>query len=210
MAKWIAQTKDPRGFERDSLLHLHESMRVQRNAHQSVIFEKLQYYVTLISALLGFTITLVAFGLPHIAGLENVRALTVILFGVCIIAVPAACCFIVGCALNSIKKEYQKLAEYLTVEQKIESALGLDRPITTQFDLNQDAQIFPDDNCLLFTRWVESRKARTATEFVDTLLSSRKGLYIPLARTLHILQGLNFIVFFAVLVILITTVVSMS
>jgi hypothetical protein len=205
MAKWISQMNDPGGIDRSSLLQLYESMRSQRNTHRAVIFKDLQFYVALVSALLGFAVTLTAFGLSHILESPAANPLAVSLFGLCILAIPAAGWFIVGHALTSIAKEYQKLAEYLTVEQKLESLLGLDKPLTTQFGSGDDQQIFPDDSCLLYDRWVSSRTHRTSAEFVDRLLESRKGLHVPLADTLRILQALNVLVFVAVAVIVIAS-----
>lgn len=209
MANWISATSatnDPRAIDRSSLLQLYESMRTQRNLHRAVIFKDLQFYVTLVSALLGFAVTFTAFGLPHILESSTANPLIISLFGLCILAVPAAGWFILGHAVRSIEKEYQKLAEYLTVEQKLESALGLDRPMVTQFEIEKDRQIFPHDTCLLYHRWVNSRTHRTAAEFVDELLESRKGLHVPLAGTLRIFQALNVLVFVAVAVIVIASV----
>ncbi len=208
MPNWISTTNDPKGIDRSSLLQLYESMRIQRNTHRAVIFENLQFCVTLVSALLGFAVTLTAFGLPHILRLPVANPLTISLFGLCILAIPAAGWFIVGYSVRSVKKEYQKLAEYLTVEQKLESALGLDRPMAIQFEIEKDRQIFPDDTCLLYHRWVNSRAHRTAAEFVDELLESRKGLYVPLAGTLRILQVLNALVFIAIAVVVIASVLK--
>ncbi|MFH1892907.1 MAG: hypothetical protein ABIK83_09545 [Candidatus Zixiibacteriota bacterium] len=209
MVKWIAEINNHEGFDRNSLIELYESTRKQRNTHRSVIFDHLQFYVTVVSALLGFAVTLTAFGLPHIADSSLAGPMTISLFGICILSVPVAGWLIVGHALKSTEKEYQKLAEYLTVEQKLESVLGLDRPITIQFDLTEDGQIFPDDTSLLYDRWVKSRMQRNSTGFVDTQLESREGLHVPLAGTLRILRGLNAIVFLAIAVIHITTVVPM-
>lgn len=182
---WLSSSPD--GLSRDELLHLFSLTREQRHQNRTAIFEALQFYSTLVAGLLAAEVALCTFAIPYI--LANVKALgeRVALFSL-LLLLPIAIVFLVYFALASVRKEYEKLIEHLTVEQKLETALGLMRPIKINSEVEGSCP-YPLDNALLYQRWIDGRMGfEKSSDFVAaTVGRTEGGLYAPLRRSLLVI-----------------------
>lgn len=184
MAKWIQNV--PNGLSREELLSIHSSMRDQRNKHRSALFTQLQFYLTIISALLTVGVTLSIFAIPYI--INNIQIIPARLGMFALLLVfPLGVLMMLRYSLQNLRREYQKLMEYLTVEQKMEAALGLLQTMRVADPL-PDRMPYPDDTTVLFPRWVDGTfEYQTSSEFVKNMVERTAVFYTPLKNTLWLL-----------------------
>jgi hypothetical protein len=198
MAEWIQTT--PNGLSREELLSIHHSMRDQRNEHRSALFSQLQFYSTIISALLSFGVALSTFAIPHFY--EHVaNPSPVIRLGVFapLLVLPLGALGMISFALQSLKKEYEKLLEYLTVEQKMEAALGLLGCMQVA-DPFPDRMPYPDDTFVSFPRWVGgSFEFKTSRGFVRKMAERKTVFYSPLKNTLKLLRLIDMVLILGII-----------
>ena len=175
------------GFSRSDLLQFLGVNREQRNQHRVAIFQFLQFYFTLIATLLAAELTLCTFAIPYI--LNNVKqpAQRAALFFL-LALLPITVLLLIRLALTNTRKEYEKLIEYLTVEQKIEAALGLQQPLQL-VKPPSGPLLYPDDEVFLYRRWIDGRmQFKTSQSFVSATISRRTGgAFSPLRRALIVL-----------------------
>ena len=190
MAKWIEYVWD--GFSRDELFAIHESARNQRNEHRHSIYTQLNFYFTIVSALLATEITLCLFAIPFIlAKVNNILSQIVLLCFLLIL--PIGSLVILSNSMKNLKKEYEKLMEYLTVEQKVEAALGLMQPIQVSIQFPEKLP-YTEETSILFPRWVEgSHEHNKTTDFVAEMTGKKTVLYAHLKNSLSALCILNII-----------------
>ena len=198
MAKWIEYASD--GFSRDELFAIHESTRNQRNEYRNSIYTQLKFYFTIVSALLVTEITLCLFTIPFI--LDNVTnifsKITIFLF---LFILPIGNLVILGNSMKNLKKEYEKLMEYLTVEQKIEAALGLMQPIKVSSRFPEKLP-YPEETSILYPRWIEgSYDFDTTTKFVKNMTERNNVLYMHLKNSLSALYWID--IFLIIILLLI-------
>ena len=198
MAKWIEYV--PNGFSRDELFAIHESTRNQRNEHRDSIYTQLKFYFTIVSALLATEITLCLFAIPLILNdIKNIYSqITILSF---LLILPIGNLVILRNSLKNLKKEYEKLMEYLTVEQKIEAALGLMQPIQVSIQFPEKLP-YPEETSILYPRWLEgSYNFDTTTKFVEKMTKQKTVLYIHLKNSLSALCLINIILIIILLLI---------
>ncbi len=188
MAKWIEKVSN--GFSRDELFAIQESMRSQRNEHRHSIYTQLQFYFTIVSALLATEITLCLFAIPFI--LNNVDGIfsQTTIFSLLFI-LPIGNFVLLSNSMKNLKKEYEKLMEYLTVEQKIEAALGLTQPIQVSCPFPEELP-FPEETSILYPRWL-NHDFDTTTEFVKNMTERKTVFYTHLKNSLLALYWINII-----------------
>ena len=198
MAKWIENVKD--GFSRDELFAIHESTRNQRNEYRHSIYTQLTFYTTIVSALLATEITLCLFSIPFI--LNNVSDIfsRIAIFSFLFI-LPVGNLIILTNSKKNLKKEYEKLMEYLTVEQKIEGALGLMQPIKVSIDIPENLP-YSEEISILYPRWLKgSYDYNTTTKFVDDMTKRNTVFHTHLKNSLSTLFWINVILILILLII---------
>lgn len=198
MAKWIEY--DSKGFTRDELFAIHESTRNQRNEHRHSIYTQLNFYFTIVSALLVTEITLCIFAIPFIySDISNIYIQLVVLL--LLLILPIISIVILINSMNNLKKEYAKLMQYLTVEQKIEAALGLMCPIQVSIKYPEKLP-YAKETSILFPDWIKGSYENDSTKsFVDTTLENNNVLYAHLKKSLIALQILNTLVIVVIIFI---------
>lgn len=150
------------------------------------MFAFLQFYITLVAALFAAQLALAAFAIPYI--LNNVKVgaeRAALFFLLCLL--PVSILFVIGFALTSVKKEYEKLIEHLTSEQKVETALGLMLPLEV-LDPPSASVPYQGDGAFLYQRWIDGRNGlESSSQFVTTTVErSVGGAFAPLRRTLWV------------------------
>jgi hypothetical protein len=188
MANWIQHNTG--GLSRDELLTIRDSMRDQRNKHRTALLSQIQFYFALTSALLTAEVTLSVFAIPSIR--DHVHP-GVGRAGMCVflLVLPVGILMILRYSLQSLRKEYEKLMENLTVEQKIQAALGLLEPMQVAHP-HPDRMPFEEDRSVLYPRWENgSFEYKTATEFVSAMVERSDVFYAPLRKTLYVLLGID-------------------
>jgi hypothetical protein len=164
--------------------------REQKNHHQAEVFEFLRFYLTLITGLLAAELTLCTFAIPRIAtSLPNpqLRSATIILL---LTPLPITILGLVHLARTNVNKAYQKNLEHLTVEQKIEAALGLAGPLrVAQLPATEEVP-FPEDASILFARWIAgSRAVSSSAKFVAKVQKGRDVIRTPVNRALFLIAA---------------------
>lgn len=192
MASWFKHDKD--GLTRDQLLSLRDSMRDQRNTHRTSVASFLRFFVSLSSAILAVETAFAAFGVKMLAE-DNIsataRLVMTSLFLILPVGLTIAFLLLHRQAQQVIRKEYEKLLEYLTVEQKIEALLGFHGPLPIELPEPIDPP-FPEDASILFPRWLEGRaKHASSNDFVDEVAARPVVFYAPLRNALRVIFWLN-------------------
>jgi hypothetical protein len=194
---WLNKSSD--GLSRDQLLQLLSITREQRNEHRAAMFQFLQFYLTVVAALLAAELTLCTFAIPFI--LNNVRFASqrAALF-LLLAMLPMAILFLVRLALLNVRKEYEKLIEYLTVEQKLQAVLGLMQPLSVT--TVPDVFPYPHDNALIYDRWITgSMTFDTSVKFVTyTVARIDDGAFAPLRRALRVIAYIGAILLVALII----------
>lgn len=209
MAKWL----HPNGvtFSKDQLIELHRIMRGQRNAHRDSINQYLRTYITIFSALLTLELALAGIAVRWwLGGGPDVG--TVVISAILFALVPVGITIfmqILRVRLQVLlRKEYQKLMEHLTVEQKIEHLLGLDAAAQGQANEGLTPP-FKQDASLLPGRWLDGRQSdSTADAFVERVRGSRDVFFRPLSSIIDIVFYLGCAVAGVVVVTLLAIVVT--
>lgn len=182
---WLSFSPD--GLSREELLQIFALTREQRNQHRTAIFDVLQFYSTLVAGLLAAEVTLCTFAIPYIlANVKRPGERAALFF--LLLLLPIAIVFLVYFALANVRKEYEKLIEYLTVEQKLETALGMMQPIGISTEPVGPLP-YPADGALLYQRWIDGRMGfETSTDFVAaTVARTEDGFHAPLRRSLLVI-----------------------
>lgn len=191
MAYWI--NAEGVFFTQENLLELHRSMRGQRNVHREAINHYLRTYITIFSALLTLEIALAGFAVRWWLDGGAVPAAvwtSAILFALVPVGITVFMLILRNRLQVLLRKEYQKLMEHLTVEQKIEHLLGLDRPVQTQ--RKDGAAPFGEDTSLLPGRWLQGRQNDpTADAFVNRVKEAREVFFRPLSNIVDIVLWLG-------------------
>jgi hypothetical protein len=203
----MAKCLDPDGvaFAKDQLIELHRIMRAQRNAHRDSINQYLRTYITMFLALLTLELALAGIAVRWWLGGgpdAGIVATSAILFALVPIGISIFMQILRERLQVLFRKEYRKLMEHLTVEQKIEHVLGLDGPVrthgtdSTSAPFNQDASLLPD-------RWLEGRLTdRKADAFVERVRGARDVFFRPLSSIIDIVFYLGCAIAVVVLVTL--------
>lgn len=167
--------------------------------HRDAIYSSLQFYTALIAALLVAQIALSIFVVP-IAFRDAALVVRLSVFAL-LLVLPVGLVYIIRSAQDTFDKEYTKLLEHLTVQQKLEAALGLMEPLRVR-DQAPVHHIYQQDSALAYPRWFEDNRQyaeSTSTDFVHNVKNRGDVLYSPLAQTLRIF----YIIVWALIVILI-------
>jgi hypothetical protein len=182
---WLCFSEE--GYSRDELLQLFALTREQRNQHRTAIFDVLQFYSTLVAGLFAAELTLCTFAIPYI--LTNVKQpneRAALFFFLSLL--PLAILFLIYFALINARKEYEKLIEHLTVEQKLETALGMMQPIQIKSQPAGPVP-YPSDMALLYQRWIDGRMGfdRSVDFVASTVARTEGGFFAPLRRSLLVI-----------------------
>ena len=185
---------DPEGLTRGDLLSLREAMRGQRNVHRSSIYEYLRFYVTLLSALFAAEAAIGVLGIRILSD-PGILLMELITISLLLLILPLGVAIGIfrmhKAAQQLIQKEYEKLMEHLTVEQKLEFALGFTGPLGVATDFPKEA-LYPKDSSVLHPRWIAGRREYgSAQEFVDTMVTRPNVFFAPLVKIIKFLFYMN-------------------
>lgn len=171
---WCVQ--NPEGLDFQQLYQIRETARDQRNNHRNAINSYLRYFISIFSGSFTALAALITFSLSEIDALDTFDRWAFLIIAT-----------LVGCGMTTIykniigaaDKEYKKMIEYLTVEQKIESLIGIrSAPLLTKETFDVDDIIFREDETLAYNRWVEDGKKYTkSSDFLEKTVS-RKTVFI--------------------------------
>jgi len=172
--------------------------REQRNHHKVAIFQFLQFYFTLVASLLACEVALCTFAIPYILKTVARASERAPLF-VLLALLPLTVLFLVFYALVNVKQEYAKLIEYLTVEQKLEAALGLQQTLEVVSRVLPTSLPYPRDNAFIYKRWLDGRMGfASSKDFVTATVARRAGgAFAPLRSALVSLACADAILLFA-------------
>jgi len=183
---WIRYQGD--GYSRDQLLALRESIRIQRNVHRSSIWEYSRFFVAFLSVVFTAEAALAVYAARS---LEDTHAQPGTVIAALIVILVVLCGVLIGTwtlrgyAHRLLRKEYRKLLEHLTVEQKIEAALGLDAKLPVS-DKPEGTLPYPKDEAVLFPRWIKGRYDKKRSEaFVDATTDNRDVFFAPLSYCIN-------------------------
>ena len=169
-------------------------MRGQRNVHRSSISDYLRFYVTLLSGLFAAEAAIGVLGIRILSD-PSILRIELIMMSLLLLILPLGIAIGIfqmhRIARNLIQKEYEKLMEHLTVEQKVGFALGLNGPLKVAVDLPKEA-LYSQDSSVLHPRWVAGMDDHSsAQEFVDSMVTRPTVFFAPLILTIKALFFMN-------------------
>lgn len=194
-AQWLQLDESGLGFE--DLWKIHESMRDQRNKHRESIINYLRFFISISTGILTLIVAVSAIGGRLILDgnpLSGTDLTLISLFILLPFFSTLAFYRLHKGAKETALKEYRKLIEHLTVEQKIESILGFSSKIKISSTIKFDPKDlpYPEDKSFVFPRWVSGRKQdKKSWLFLDNVKNQKDVFFAPLSKTLDIILYFN-------------------
>ena len=168
------------GLCKSHLMQFYESIRCQRNIHRASIGEHVRTALAVILPITIFqvsaTVVLSFYCANHVFSSSERFSWFVIAVVVSLTIFAGQFIFFRAIALT-VKKEYSKVIEYLTVEQKLQCLIGYAEPLKLKFPAPENLP-FSDDESVLYPRWIQGMSEGMLSErFLDSIVARKMTFF---------------------------------